>query len=87
MSRTETRIEKDSMGEMPVPADVLYGATTQRALLNFPIKELPGQLGGDPRVRTAEEVGRPGESCAGQDRRTDLRPDLRRLRSDHRVAR
>ena len=41
MSRTETRIEKDSMGEMPVPADVLYGATTQRALLNFPIKELP----------------------------------------------
>ena len=41
MTQTATRIEKDSMGEMPVPADVLYGATTQRALLNFPIKELP----------------------------------------------
>ncbi|MEO1583119.1 MAG: class II fumarate hydratase [Planctomycetota bacterium] len=32
-----TRIEKDSMGEMPVPADALYGASTQRAVLNFPI--------------------------------------------------
>ncbi|MEM9374569.1 MAG: lyase family protein, partial [Planctomycetota bacterium] len=32
-----TRIEKDSMGEMAVPADVLYGASTQRAVLNFPI--------------------------------------------------
>ena len=41
VTQTATRIEKDSMGEMSVPADVLYGATTQRALLNFPIKELP----------------------------------------------
>jgi fumarate hydratase class II len=32
-----TRIERDSMGEMAVPADALYGATTQRAVLNFPI--------------------------------------------------
>ena len=36
-----TRIEKDSMGEMPVPADVLYGASTQRAVLNFPISGRP----------------------------------------------
>jgi fumarate hydratase class II len=36
-----TRIEKDSMGEMPVPADVLYGASTQRAVLNFPISGDP----------------------------------------------
>ena len=41
MNETATRIEKDSMGEMSVPADVLYGATTQRALLNFPIKKNP----------------------------------------------
>ena len=41
VTQTATRIEKDSMGEMSVPGDVLYGATTQRALLNFPIKELP----------------------------------------------
>ena len=30
-----TRIEKDSMGEMRLPADALYAAQTQRALLNF----------------------------------------------------
>ncbi len=31
------RIEKDSMGEMKVPETALYGASTQRAVLNFPI--------------------------------------------------
>ncbi|MGE9293344.1 MAG: class II fumarate hydratase [Puniceicoccales bacterium] len=31
------RIEKDSMGEMEVPEEALYGASTQRAVLNFPI--------------------------------------------------
>lgn len=31
------RIEKDSMGEIRVPADALYSAQTQRAALNFPI--------------------------------------------------
>ena len=36
-----TRVEKDSMGEMPVPVDVLYGASTQRAVLNFPISGRP----------------------------------------------
>ncbi len=38
---TDTRIEKDSMGEMTVPADVLYGASTQRAVLNFPVSGRP----------------------------------------------
>ena len=33
----ETRIERDSMGEMEVPAEAYYGASTQRAVLNFPI--------------------------------------------------
>jgi fumarate hydratase class II len=33
----ETRIERDSMGEMEVPAGAYYGASTQRAVLNFPI--------------------------------------------------
>ena len=31
------RIEKDSLGEMQVPASAYYGAQTQRAVLNFPI--------------------------------------------------
>jgi fumarate hydratase class II len=35
-----TRAEKDSMGEMQVPASALYGASTQRAVLNFPISSL-----------------------------------------------
>ena len=36
-----TRIERDSMGEMEVPADALFGASTQRAVLNFPISGTP----------------------------------------------
>jgi fumarate hydratase, class II len=35
--RRAIRIERDSMGEMEVPVDALYGASTQRAVLNFPI--------------------------------------------------
>src|SRR5689334_5945364 len=31
------RVERDSMGEMQVPADALYGAQTARAVANFPI--------------------------------------------------
>jgi fumarate hydratase class II len=34
------RIERDSMGEMRVPASALYGATTARAVENFPISGL-----------------------------------------------
>lgn len=38
-----TRIEKDSMGEMPVPTEALWGASTQRAVLNFEVsgKRIP----------------------------------------------
>ena len=31
-----TRVERDSMGELDVPADALWGAQTQRAIQNFP---------------------------------------------------
>lgn len=37
MSSGEFRTEKDSMGEMSVPGAALYGASTQRAVLNFPV--------------------------------------------------
>ena len=37
MTPHQTRIEKDSMGEMSVPGSALYGASSQRAVLNFPI--------------------------------------------------
>src|SRR5689334_17645262 len=35
------RIERDSMGEMSVPDNALYGASTQRAVLNFPVSGRP----------------------------------------------
>ncbi len=37
---TTVRTEKDSLGELQVPADALYGVQTQRAVLNFPITGL-----------------------------------------------
>ncbi len=37
-----TRIEKDTMGEMRVPASALYGAQTARAVANFAISGLRG---------------------------------------------
>ncbi len=37
---SEFRIEKDSMGELEVPANALYGAQTQRAINNFPVSDL-----------------------------------------------
>lgn len=36
-----TRTERDTMGEMQVPADALYGASTARAVENFPIANRP----------------------------------------------
>ncbi|SHF14112.1 fumarase, class II [Modicisalibacter ilicicola DSM 19980] len=38
---SDTRIERDSMGELEVPAEALYGAQTQRAVNNFPISGQP----------------------------------------------
>ena len=37
MREKPTRREKDSMGEMSLPASTLYGASTHRAVLNFPV--------------------------------------------------
>ncbi len=38
---SEFRIEKDSLGEMKVPAAALYGPQTQRAVENFPVSGEP----------------------------------------------
>ncbi len=67
------RTEKDSMGEMELPDEALYGASTQRAVLNFPIsgQGLPeGFLNGLARVKLAcakanEELGRLDAEKAG----------------------
>lgn len=34
---SKTRVERDSLGELEVPASALYGAQTQRAAQNFPV--------------------------------------------------
>jgi fumarate hydratase class II len=46
MSEKKSRLEKDSMGEIEVPADALYGAQTQRAVQNFTVsdRQLPSSL-------------------------------------------
>lgn len=53
-----TRIEKDSLGEVEVPADALWGAQTQRAVNNFPISGRPLPQGF---IRALAEVKR---ACA-----------------------
>jgi fumarate hydratase class II len=40
MTTSSFRTERDSMGELQVPADALWGAQTQRAVENFPISGL-----------------------------------------------
>lgn len=40
MTEENVRIERDSLGEVMVPANALYGAQTQRAVLNFPVSGL-----------------------------------------------
>ncbi|MBL8044446.1 MAG: class II fumarate hydratase [Nitrospira sp.] len=37
---TATRIERDTMGELPVPSNAYYGVQTARAIENFPISSL-----------------------------------------------
>lgn len=39
-TEVNVRMEVDSLGEIGVPADKLYGAQTQRAIVNFPISGL-----------------------------------------------
>src|ERR1051325_9229032 len=36
----KNRVERDSMGEVAIPASALYGAQTQRAVQNFPISKI-----------------------------------------------
>ena len=67
------RIERDSMGTMEVPADAYWGASTQRAVLNFPIsgRRIPTPMKLKPAVsRTAQAMKsvnwtRIGESVFG----------------------
>ena len=56
---TSTRIEKDPLGELPVPSDALYGVQTLRAVQNFPIsglKPLPAFVEATVRIKRAAAV-------------------------------
>ena len=46
MTETSMRTERDSMGEVQVPANAYYGAQTQRAVDNFPVSgwRIPNEL-------------------------------------------
>ena len=60
------RTEKDSLGELQVPADALYGAQTQRAVDNFPVSGLPL-----PRA-FIRALGLVKHACAGANRELGL---------------
>ncbi len=54
-----TRIEKDPLGELAVPADALYGVQTLRAVQNFPIsglKPLPAFVDATVRIKRAAAI-------------------------------
>ena len=58
-STPEYRIEHDTMGEVRVPIDALYGAQTQRAVENFPISGTglePAQIVALARIKKAAAV-------------------------------
>lgn len=69
MNDSNFRIEKDSMGELKVPSDALYGAQTQRAVENFPISGLvmPRQF-----IRA---LGLIKAACASANTQLGLMPD------------
>ena len=69
---SDTRIEKDSLGEMEVPAEAYYGAQTERARRNFPISGLrcPAVHRGDGADQGGGGAGQRGAGLVpGGDRR------------------
>ena len=52
----QTRLEKDSLGERPIPADAYHGIQTDRAIENFPISGLkpkPSYIDATVRIKKA----------------------------------
>ena len=58
------RIERDTMGEMRVPEDALYGPQTQRAVENFPISSSAIAARVHPRDGTHQGIRSRGERAA-----------------------
>ena len=56
---TNTRIEKDPLGELSVPSDAYYGVQTLRAVQNFPIsglRPLPAFVDAVVRIKRAAAI-------------------------------
>ncbi len=66
---TDSRTERDSLGDVEVPADALYGAQTQRAKENFPISDLRFAR------RFIEALGHVKQAAAQANRRLGLLDD------------
>lgn len=66
---TEYRVERDTMGEVQVPAHALWGAQTQRAIENFPVsgQPLPSSL-----IMALAQIK---EACALANAETGLLPE------------
>ena len=75
MTTADFRIEHDSMGELKVPAEALWGAQTQRAVENFPTSGLAHAARLHPRARADQARGgerqRGARRSAAADRRGD----------------
>ncbi|MFB6284246.1 MAG: class II fumarate hydratase [Halobacteria archaeon] len=69
MSDENVRIESDSLGEVEVPADALYGAQTQRAVENFPVSSLRFDR------RFIRAIGRLKKACALTNNELDMLDD------------
>jgi fumarate hydratase class II len=66
---SDFRTERDSLGEVQVPADALYGAQTQRAKQNFPVSDLRFAR------RFIEALGHVKQAAARANRRLGLLDD------------
>lgn len=83
----QTRIERDSLGEMEVPAEALYGASTARAVQNFPISGLrmqPALLWALLTIKKA--AARVNEATGEFQARQEHEPQIFRGRAPHAVA-
>ncbi len=70
MNNDNYRIEKDSMGERKIPADVYYGIQTLRATENFPIsgiKPLPTYVDACLLIKKATAIANGELACIPQD--------------------
>ena len=82
---SEFRTETDSLGDVQVPADALWGAQTQRAVENFPVS---GQLMPQPFIAAVAQIKR-----AAAEANTslglldnDLRDAISQLRASTRIS-